>query len=108
MKKHYVLDTNVLLHDPNAIHQFEDNDIVIPLKVIEDSRCPINARCVWAGRVVVSTRIDGAGWRETTNMELGRPYVTHGVGVQLSSVQPAKIAGQEIPPQAYLFGYTGG
>ena len=36
MKKNYVLDTNVLLHDPNAIHQFEDNDIIIPLKVIEE------------------------------------------------------------------------
>lgn len=36
MKKHYVLDTNVLLHDPSAIEQFEDNDVVIPLKVIEE------------------------------------------------------------------------
>ncbi len=36
MKKTYVLDTNVLLHDPTAIHHFEDNDIVIPLKVIEE------------------------------------------------------------------------
>ena len=31
----YVLDTNVLLHDPTAIQQFEDNDVVIPLRVIE-------------------------------------------------------------------------
>jgi PhoH-like ATPase len=36
MKKTYVLDTNVLLHDPTAIHHFEDNDVVIPLKVIEE------------------------------------------------------------------------
>ena len=34
MKKIYVLDTNVLLHDPNAIFSFEDNEIVIPLTVI--------------------------------------------------------------------------
>ncbi len=26
MKKNYVLDTNVLLHDPHAIFKFEDND----------------------------------------------------------------------------------
>ena len=36
MKKIYVLDTNVLLHDPNAIFSFEDNEIVIPLAVIEE------------------------------------------------------------------------
>ena len=34
MSKTYVLDTNVLLHDPEALLQFEDNDVVIPLAVI--------------------------------------------------------------------------
>ena len=34
--KHFVLDTNVLLHDPRAIFQFEDNDVVIPIYVIEE------------------------------------------------------------------------
>lgn len=36
MKKRYILDTNVLLHDPNALYQFQENDVVIPLKVIEE------------------------------------------------------------------------
>jgi PhoH-like ATPase len=36
LKKIYVLDTNVLLHDPNAIFSFQDNDVVIPLVVIEE------------------------------------------------------------------------
>jgi PhoH-like ATPase len=36
MKKNYVLDTNVLLHDPRAIFRFEDNDVVIPIYVIEE------------------------------------------------------------------------
>ncbi|MHB8510429.1 MAG: PhoH family protein, partial [Candidatus Dormibacteria bacterium] len=34
--KTYVLDTNVLLHDPEALSAFEENDIVIPLVVIEE------------------------------------------------------------------------
>jgi PhoH-like ATPase len=34
MAKTYVLDTNVLLHDPEALLQFEDNSVVIPLAVI--------------------------------------------------------------------------
>jgi PhoH-like ATPase len=34
--KTYVLDTNVLLHDPEALMSFEDNEVVIPLVVIEE------------------------------------------------------------------------
>lgn len=26
---------------------------VTPLRVVEDSRCPMNSRCVWAGRVAL-------------------------------------------------------
>lgn len=36
MKKTYVLDTNVILHNPHAILSFEDNDIVIPDVVIDE------------------------------------------------------------------------
>ncbi len=36
MQKVYVLDSSVLLHDPNAIFQFQDNEIVIPYAVLEE------------------------------------------------------------------------
>lgn len=36
MKKNYVLDTNILLHDPTAIFRFDDNDVYIPIYVIEE------------------------------------------------------------------------
>jgi PhoH-like ATPase len=36
LKKNFVLDTNVLLHDPRSIFGFEDNDVVIPIYVIEE------------------------------------------------------------------------
>jgi len=34
--KNYVLDTNVLLHDPQAIYKFSDNNVILPLTVIEE------------------------------------------------------------------------
>jgi len=34
--KNYVLDTNVLLHDARAIYAFADNNVVIPIYVIEE------------------------------------------------------------------------
>ncbi len=36
MKKTFVLDTNVLIHDPASLFKFDDNDIVIPFTVIEE------------------------------------------------------------------------
>ena len=36
MKKNYVLDTNILLHDPHAIFKFDDNNVIIPIYVIEE------------------------------------------------------------------------
>lgn len=36
MKKTFILDTNVILHDYDAIYKFEDNDIVIPIVVFEE------------------------------------------------------------------------
>lgn len=36
MKKTFVLDTNVLLSDPNSLHSFDDNDLIIPMAVLEE------------------------------------------------------------------------
>jgi PhoH-like ATPase len=36
LKKNFVLDTNVLLHDPRSIFGFEENDVVVPIYVIEE------------------------------------------------------------------------
>jgi PhoH-like ATPase len=36
MRKVYILDTNVLIHDPMAIKNFEDNDVILPIYVIEE------------------------------------------------------------------------
>jgi hypothetical protein len=78
--------------------------VVTPQSLVEDSRCPINARCVWAGRLVLNTRIDGAGWRETAPLTLGKSYSTHGIGLILVSAEPGKLAGQPAPA-ASLFGF---
>lgn len=36
MKKTFILDTNVLLHDPRAMFSFADNDIIIPIYAVEE------------------------------------------------------------------------
>ena len=34
--KNYIIDTNVLLHDPQSLLSFEDNHVLIPIEVIEE------------------------------------------------------------------------
>jgi PhoH-like ATPase len=36
MKKNFILDTNVLLHDPRSVFGFGDNNVVVPIYVIEE------------------------------------------------------------------------
>ncbi|QOY61970.1 PhoH family protein [Lysobacter sp. H21R4] len=35
-KRIYVLDTNVLMHDPTALYKFQEHDVYLPMQVIEE------------------------------------------------------------------------
>ncbi|HEX2732735.1 MAG TPA: PhoH family protein [Polyangiaceae bacterium] len=36
MEKTYIVDTNVLVHDPRALFKFEDNELIVPIHVLEE------------------------------------------------------------------------
>lgn len=36
MKKHYIIDTNILVHAPEAISQFEEHEVILPIAVLEE------------------------------------------------------------------------
>ena len=82
--------------------------IAAPRKVTEDSRCPVEVQCIQAGRVVVTTRLDGQGWSETVPLILGQAYTTHGTTVTLVSVRPDKHADRTTPRAEYRFIFEGG
>ena len=48
---------------------------VRPVEVLEDSRCPIDVTCVWAGRIRVRVALSGVGEQV---MEMGRPVSVPG------------------------------
>lgn len=82
--------------------------LAVPQVLLEDSRCPMNARCVWAGRAVLSTRIYGPDFDETLPLTLGEPHALHGTSITLVSVIPEKLAGEDIPAPTYRFAFEGG
>ncbi|WP_230293436.1 hypothetical protein [Croceicoccus sp. Ery5] len=79
-------------------------DVVLtPMAVIEDSRCATGTQCVWAGRAVVTTRIDGAGWRETVDLVAGDSTAVRDYGIILAHVAPERTAGGDIAAGDYRF-----
>jgi PhoH-like ATPase len=77
MPKHFVLDTNVLLHDPRAVLQFDDNEVVIPIFVLEEidqfkkeaSERGRNAREI--ARMLDGYRVNGAHLAEGATLPNG-------------------------------------
>jgi PhoH-like ATPase len=58
--KNYILDTNVLLHDPNSLLSFKTNNVLIPIEVIEEiDRFKREATERGANARTVSRTLDG-------------------------------------------------
>lgn len=85
---------------------FVDGPRVTPIKVIEDSRCPMNARCVWAGRVVLRVKVEGGAWKRTIDLTMGQPVQVADGGLTLVSVTPDKRTDVAIKARDYRFGFT--
>lgn len=80
--------------------------MVTPLAVLEDSRCPVKAQCVWAGQVRITARIDTGGGYQTRDITSNKPFPVAGGTLELVEVQPARVAGEEpIRKIDYLFGF---
>ncbi len=86
--------------------------IVTPISVVEDSRCPARVTCVWAGRLVVRTRIEGGNgpdtWQDTADLRLGESFGTHGSVTTLIAAEPDRTADQPILQDSYRFVYRAG
>ena len=77
---------------------------VRPLEVVEDSRCPANVRCVWAGRIVVRSEVIGGSWRRTLDLELGKPQqIADGALTLMPRYRQKAVPGAKIDPRAYRF-----
>ncbi len=76
---------------------------VTPLQVLEDSRCPVDVQCIWAGRVRLKAEIlSGAGTSEMI-LETGTPVTSETKTILLKDVSPSPKAGKKISPENYEF-----
>ncbi|PZO55160.1 MAG: hypothetical protein DCF16_03825 [Alphaproteobacteria bacterium] len=80
---------------------------VTPLEVLEDSRCPANVDCVWAGQVRLRVNISGA----EAELISDQPLTTPSGAVVLAVVRPYPFQEwpeEELPIPPYRFGFRRG
>jgi len=75
------------------------------IKVLEDSRCPVNVTCVWAGNVKTEFEILDSDRKKTsiflnTGIQPNKLSLP-GYTLQLISVFPPKVEGVAITPEEY-------
>lgn len=82
-----------------------ESAIIRPIRVVEDSRCPANARCIWAGRLVVRTEVRTSRRHERIDLTLGEPKSVAGGMLTLNSATPARYTNRPIRSGDYRVGY---
>jgi hypothetical protein len=76
--------------------------ILRPDRLVEDSRCPMNARCVWAGRVVVEATLWVDGKLSTAQIASDRAIPAAGGTLSMDAIRPEGFMTSNRPqPQDY-------
>ncbi|MGB3796939.1 MAG: hypothetical protein WA957_11615 [Alteraurantiacibacter sp.] len=80
---------------------------ITPLEVLEDSRCPSNAECIWEGRIRIRALVERDG--RDVEVELEQAATTHALSGSLTLTQvwpQAPTAAGAISPAAYRFQFS--
>lgn len=94
-------DTTVWLRIGESVTVPESGAVVTLDDVTDDSRCPTDATCVWAGDAVVRLSVrSGAGRTGSVALHVSMPgrrvATTAGLTLALDALEPAPTAGQTI------------
>ncbi len=82
-----------------------DGPRVTPLKLLEDSRCPKDVQCVWAGQVRISAIISWGSRVEQVELTQGKPLPVADGSLELVEAAPEKVSNITLLPDDYRFGF---
>ncbi len=74
-----------------------------PTAVLEDSRCPKDVQCIWAGKVRVAFSVSGSA---SSVFELGQTIIFKDKQIKLDEVSPHPISTRKIADDEYRFKIT--
>jgi hypothetical protein len=84
---------------------YADGPQVTPLEVLEDSRCPADVQCVWAGQVRIRATIHLGSGDTSAELTSGKPIPVADGTLELVEVKPATNSKAAIAPGDYRFGF---
>lgn len=79
---------------------------VQPTDVLEDSRCPEEVQCVWAGKVIIRVALRQGRNRDVHDMTMGQPETVPGGALLLTAVSPNKSIDGFPRREAYAFTFA--
>lgn len=78
---------------------------VQPVAVLEDSRCPANAQCIWAGRVRLKMLWVRPEGNQEFELILGEPKSLADGKITLTDVKPTKTVEKQAGSGDYRFSF---
>ncbi len=85
--------------------QFKDISIK-PISIEEDSRCPSDVQCIWAGTVRVKIQTVSGMKTSTSIVTLDQFFTTEGESVSLTSITPNNLSQTQINVSDYLLTFN--
>jgi hypothetical protein len=85
----------------NEVASFPNGFSMRPVAIVEDSRCPQNARCIWAGQIRVSVRVRSGMAASEQVLTLEDTMTTEAEEITFVGAEPGKLAGKEIADTDY-------
>ena len=78
---------------------------ITPLEVMEDSRCPMKARCIQAGRVRLSIKVATGAGSTVREIASDKPLQVADGQLELTGVMPPRSVQRAIRPADYRFSF---
>jgi hypothetical protein len=76
---------------------------IIPLEVLDDSRCPVDVSCVWTGAVTIRASVQDDTTQEVVNIVEKEQFLFGDKYILLEDVYPLPSPTEKISPNDYIF-----
>jgi hypothetical protein len=76
---------------------------ITALEVLEDSRCPVDVQCIWAGQVRLRAKITSIQGESEVIFITGLPVTIEAQDITLTDTSPSPRSKQTIKPGDYRF-----
>jgi RNA polymerase subunit RPABC4/transcription elongation factor Spt4 len=75
-------------------------------KIVEDSRCPVDVECVWAGRLIAEATLQADGQSKTITLETDKIMEWYGYSIVIASVEPIAKSTEVRKPEDYFLTFV--